>query len=352
MRRAAVPIGLLLLLPACDRAVEPPALCAAAWSAQVAADLVDLIERAGAADRVVWKDYDVGDAAYVLNAGASAAEAGFCLGIWQDGHAVSFTLADEEPALLTPLYGYYFGTGWYGGVQADMIERAEQPPAVRLWLESTGVQSAIILPVSAPDFPMELPALVKAQLAIHEAFHVDVQGPRWWASTGDWPAWERQPDRRGLQACYTAGDNVEAALAAEREHLAVLIEALLDNDTTLACRSGRAFLEQRNARYAMLSAVQVMQADSTPGTCAIAEAIMELEEGTADWASWTVLYDIGLASRESLLRRYRALQQDAFYLTGVGQQHAVQLMHRDGVREVIERISTSTGIGTGHPARF
>jgi hypothetical protein len=99
----------------------------------------------------------------------------------------------------------------------------------------------------------------------------------------------------------------------------------------------------------MLADVRVARADGTPGTCAEAEAIMELEEGIADWASWTVLYDLGLASRESLIRRYRAIQDDAFYLTGAMQLHAVQLMQPDSIADVMVRIAASSGPDIGSP---
>jgi hypothetical protein len=343
-------LWICLTLPACatESAPTPPAECVAAWSQAETAALVGELVQATGADRTVWTDYDVGDGSYVLYTSSPDSSA-VCLGLWQDGHAVSFTRTDEEPRLLTPLYGYYFRSDWLGGAEAPMIERAAQPAAVRTWLESTGVQSAIIQPVTVRNFPVPLPPLVKVQLGMHEAFHVDVQAPRWYASTGNWPAWDRQPDRPGLQACYTANDDVVAALAAEREHLAHLIEQLLDGDTTGACETCRRFLAQRMARYAMLADVRVARADSTPGTCAEAEAIMELEEGTADYASWTVLYDLGLASRESLIRRYRAIQSDMFYLTGAMQFHAVQLMHPDSMPAVMRRIAQSSGPDEGSP---
>jgi hypothetical protein len=340
--------GFCLVPLACDWTAEPPRPpeCADAWRSEAARALVDQLARATAADRAVWLDVDVGDASYVLNAGPSDS-GGVCLGLWGDGRAISYARTDEEPTLLTPLYGYWFHSDWYGRPDAAMLERAAQPPSVRTWLESTGVRSAVILPVTVPDFPMELPALVKVQLGMHEAFHVDVQAPRWYASTGNWPAWDRQPDRPGLQVCYTASPDVEAALEAEREFLVAAVESLMDGDTALACEAGRAFLARRNDRYRMLADVQVARHDGTPGTCGEAESIMELEEGTADWASWTVLYDIGEASRESVVRRYRARQDEVFYLTGAMQLHAVQLMQPDSMLAIARRIAESDGPDDG-----
>lgn len=340
--------GFLVMLAACSVDTQPPPECVEAWNETASSELIDQLVQATGADRMVWTDYDVGDAAYVLYT-TPPDSSGACLGFWKDGRAVSFARTDAEPTLLTPLYGYYFHTNWYGGPDAAMLERAAQPPSVRTWLESSGVQSAIVLPVTVPDFPMELPALVKVQLGMHEAFHVDVQAPRWYASTGNWPVWDRQPDRAGLQACYTVNDEVVAAFEAEREHLVSLIERLLDGDTTKACEACRAFRIQRMARYEMLADVRVLREDSTATSCAVAEAIMELEEGTADYASWTVLYDVGLASRDALIRRYRAIQDDAFYLTGAMQLHAVQLMQPDSMADVMVRIAESLGPDQGSP---
>jgi len=351
--RAALPVAagaLCLMLAACGRTAEPapPAECVDAWSAPDASQLVDTLVQATSGDRVIWTDYDIGDGAYALYTPAPDSS-GVCIGLWKDGQAVSFTRLDEQPKLLTPLYGYYFRSDWYGGPDADMLRHSEQPAAVRTWLESTGVPTAIVMPVTVPEFPFKLPALKKAQLAIHEAFHVNVQAPRWYASTGNWPAWDQQPDRAGVQTCYAANDAVAAALEAEREQLVALIESLMDGDSTRACEACRAFLAKRMERYAMLSDVRVMRADSTPGTCAEAEAIMELEEGMADYGSWTVLYDVGVASRKDLIDRYRAMQSDMYYLTGNMEMHAVQLIQPDSMADIMREIAQSTGPDDGAP---
>ena len=68
---------------------------------------------------------------------------------------------------------------------------------------------------------------------------------------------------------------------------------------------------------------------------------MELEEGTADYASWAQLFDLGQASRNDLLQRYRAQQNDVFYLTGAMQLHALSLIDPDGFLQVTEDIAAS-----------
>lgn len=350
----------LCILLSCGGQVEPvpPPACAAAWEAEDARAFVEILERATRSERPVWGDYSLADGAYVLDAdppeaapdapdAAASASDGACLGLWRAGRAIAFTHVPDEPSLLTPLYGYYFDAEWQGAPDEPYLERAAQPPAIRAWLEGHGVESAVVMPVRVEDFPIEIPALVKAQLAIHEGFHVRVQAPRWFASTGAWPVWDAQPDRAGVSACYTATDQVVAVLESERESLVELVESLLDGERANACRAGAEFVTRRGERYQRLSGVRVALGDGESGSCRQAEALMELEEGTADYASWTALYDLGLASRDQLTRRYRAAQDDLFYLTGALQLHAIQLMDPDGMLAITREINASPGPETG-----
>ena len=137
------------------------------------------------------------------------------------------------------------------------------------------------------------------------------------------------------------------ALDDERTALVDFVSALIGDDTTLACQAGADFLALRDARYALLDGVEVAQADGTPGTCEDAEILLELEEGTADYASWTVLHDLGLVSDEQLIRRYQAIQNDVFYLTGAMQLHAVAAMSGDSMIQVTRGINASPGPETG-----
>lgn len=324
----------------------PSAECEPLWSAEPAAEFVGLLTRATETELRAWEGYDLGDAAYVLHAGTS--EAGrACLGVWRGGEAVAFGALSDPPALSTPLYGYHLPDEGGAAARERFTAAGRQPGSVRAWLEEAGVDRATIMPVTFEDFPMELPTLVKVQVALHEGFHVQVQSPHWSGAADNWPAWDRQPDREGLRACYGATDEVAAAFAEERERLAVAVEALLDGEDAAACEAGRAFLARRADRHRMLADVRVARHDGTPGSCREAEAIMELEEGTADYASWTRLHELGHATRGQLLRRYRAQQQDAYYLTGAMQLHAVELMQPDRMSDVTHRIATSAAPDSG-----
>lgn len=313
----------------------PSPTCAPVWADSAAVELVDGLEAVTGTRRAVWGAYDLGDAWYVVYAGNPSG--GACLAAVRAGRVVAYGETADAPRLPTPLYGFYLPADAEGAAPS----RNEQPASVTSWLESVGVGRATIVPVAIEDFPLELSTLLKVQVALHEAFHVQVQSPQWSGSAEGWPEWDRQPDRAGLQACYTRTEAVASRVEEEREALARTVEALLDDDAAAACRAGADFLARRAARYDALRDVRVARHDSTPGTCREGEAIMELEEGAADYASWTVLYELGRASRARLMSRYRARQDDVFYLTGAMQLHAVALMDPDGMADVARRIGAS-----------
>lgn len=328
--------------------VEPPAECRAAWASEAASDFVDLLRRATVPTSPVWIDYDGAETPFVLIAGET--ESGeTCVGAWRGGEALAFAAVTESPKLLTPLYGYHFPYPGNGGPFDGLVAVSTQPDGVRAWLQEVGVETAIVMPVEIEGLPFEVSALQKVQIALHEGFHVDVQARRWLDSSSDWPAWDLQPDRASLERCYVGDPEVEATLVAERQALDLLIGALLDGDSAAACQAGEAFLERRSTRYRNLSDVGVSRHDGTITDCAEAEAIMELEEGTADYVSWPRLYDLGLASRDQLMGRYGANQNDVFYLTGAMQLHAVSLMQDGEMSETARRIADSESFEVGSP---
>lgn len=329
-------------------AVVPPAACGPAWEDPSAVDFVGALEQATQPGPPIWGGYRLEDGYYVVFAGESpGGEA--CLGLWHGGRPVAFAATAEAPRMLTPLYGYHLVEGGNGGPLDALVPATEQPPAIRTWLAELEVPNAVVMPVTIEGFPIELSALMKVQLAIHEGFHVTVQVPRWLGSGGAWPAWDLQPDRPGVQACYGGTPEVEAAREHERDALDRLVAALLDDDRPAACVAGEEFLSRRGARYALLDGVGVTRHDGTPGSCAEAEAIMELEEGAADYASWAALYDLGMANRERLTARYRAQQAEWFYLSGAMQLHAVDLFAPERMLDVTREIVGSAGPDDGSP---
>lgn len=325
---------------------QAPAECVALWEAEPAVAFVDLLVQATAPTTPVWVDYEAAHTTFVLHTGNSdLGEA--CLGMWRGGRAVAFGAFADGPKLLTIMYGYYLTHPSTGRAMDGLLDASAQPEPIRAWLEDQGATSAVLLPVDIQGLPFEISALQKVQLSLHEAFHVDVQSPQWFASEGDWPVWDLQPDRPAVQQCYTHSDEVAATFVAERTALSDLITALLDGERAAACQAGASFLDQRSTRYSALSGVEVLRQDETPGTCSEAEAIMEIEEGIADYVSWTRLYDLGLTTRARLEGRYRAQQADVYYLTGAMQLHAIALMQPGDMAQTTREIANSTSAATG-----
>ena len=327
----------------------PSGSCTAAWADSTARDFVNQLELATKTHHPVWNGYQLGDGAVVLHAGKSA-DSTECLGLWKGGKVISYMEASEGPKLSTPLYGYHLNfQNPKEAYENPLTALSQQPVDISQWLEEYNVRSAVLMPVDFPNFPFKIPALAKMQIAIHEAFHVEVMIRYWYTGKGAWPAWDEQPDRQGLQNCYNADDEVKQTLQDERAKLSSLIEALLDGDKTAACLAGNEFLSQRAMRYDLLKYVKVNRQDETQCDCKEAENIMELEEGLADYASWTMLYDIGLSSRDVLLRRYRAIQKEPFYLSGAMLMHAVSLMNNGEISDIISDMANSSDQAIGAP---
>ena len=93
--------------------------------------------------------------------------------------------------------------------------------------------------------------------------------------------------------------------------------------------------------------LSLIPADGVNGDCRTAESLLELEEGLADYASWTMLYKTGMVNKETLLRRYRANQNDHFYLSGNMLMHAITLMSKDSPEKIIMEIINSSSVENG-----
>ena len=250
------------------------------------------------------------------------------------------------------LYSYFYATDTITSGYAVLAKAGQQAPDFSQWMKQLAIDRAVYMPVSFPDFPIELTALKKVQLAVHESFHVEVMLPVWFTGRGPWPQWDRQPDRPGVQVCYTHSDTVAALIQREKSALADMVEALLSQKKEEAIKAGEKVLQWRAERYEWLDTVTVALQDGSPGSCATVEAIMELEEGLADYGSWTKLYDAGVVSDKQLLQRYRANQKDHFYLTGAMFLHAISLMRSGDVMPVIQRIIASESVAAGSLQRL
>lgn len=250
--------------------------------------------------------------------------------------------------MLTPIYSYYLH---YRGLDSvpdeSYFSTAGKAPGFQRWMDSLHIASAVYMPVDFSKLPFTIPALYKVQLAIHEAFHVEVMLRYWYTDIGHWPAWDQQPDRKGVQVCYTYEDSARTAIQRELDTLADMIEALMDGLQQRACTLGHQYLDARTKRYERLQQITVALGNGQPGDCLTAESLMELEEGLADYASWTFLYDRGLAGRDVLLKRYRASQHDHFYLSGNMLMHAILLMSHQPASAIAAKIIGSSSVRSG-----
>ena len=122
---------------------------------------------------------------------------------------------------------------------------------------------------------------------MHEGFHLHVQFPAWLdqARTYAWPAWDRQPDLRELhQRCYAGSPELSAALALEIDALVAAFDAVGADGATRDVARGvghaRRFVELRAARRRLQDTATVAQGGRRI-SCALAEDLMQLEEGSA-----------------------------------------------------------------------
>ena len=329
--------------------VLPSSECAALWDTEIATSFVDLLKRTTSREHPVWIDLRLSDPSYVLSAGQT--EAGrWCLGLFAGGRAVDFEDLPAEPAWSTSLYGFYFGQPRTDRSTGEVTDDTGQPAVVHTWLEEHGVEHAVLAPVDPTGLPFEIPALLKVQLVAHEAFHLLVQMPVWNGRKGHWPAWDLQPDRTGVRRCFGEDEEITGLYAAEREALASTAEALLDGDRSAACRHATSALTLEAERRSEIDARGLrVQRDEETVPCREAEDIWEAIEGTADYASWLPLFESGFATRDQLLRRYRAQQADGFYLTGAIKMHAAQVLRESSPRDLWQDVAASHSAAEGSP---
>ncbi|HMU45919.1 MAG TPA: hypothetical protein PKC72_06090 [Chitinophagaceae bacterium] len=325
--------------PSCD--------CDSMWKKPDVAEFVDLLQKATSEKTYVWPGYNLSDATMIISAG-QIAKGDHCLGLWKNGKALSYAQFSNTLQMLTPLYSYYLN---YAGMDSipdePFFTTSKNAPALENWIKQMNVSSAVYMPVDFSKLPFKVPALVKVQLAIHEAFHVEVMLKYWYTQKGNWPKWDKQPDRKRVQICYTYNDSSRVMIQKELGILADMIEALLDGKKTNACILGEKYVETRETRYQKLKGVTTKLADDKDGDCETAESFFELEEGLADYGSWTILYNIGMAGKDALLKRYRAMQNDHFYLSGCMMMHAITLMSKKPVEKIIAKIVNSASVNEG-----
>ena len=326
---------------------KPTCACDSLWKKENAVEVVRSLEGSTATPVEVWPGYNLHNTVFILSAGKTG-NGDHCLGLWKAGRAVSYAQVRNTISMLTPMYSYYLNYhGMSNMADKPYFTTAKNAPAFKQWMDTLNVESAVYLPVDFSKLPFKIPAIVKVQILIHEAFHIEVMLRYWYTKKAHWPGWDRQPDREQIQSCYTYNDSARTLIRKELFVLSNMVEALIDEKKNEACTLGKEYLRAREHRYRRLKDLKVKIEDGNVVDCQAAESIMELEEGMADYASWTLLYNTGKVSKEELLSRYRALQNDHFYLSGCMLMHAITLMSKKPENKIMDKIIRSASVEKG-----
>lgn len=315
-----------------------PAACEEVFGDPWTVGLLSGLDAVGELTEPYWSSHDPEDFVTVLFA---EADSDTCALIHR-GTVQAYGTLSAPPNLLTPLFGYQLpwttGPDW---VQ-PLADAAVQGDELRDWLAGHGVERATLLPAhEVTDAGFGVSALSHLQIAVHEGFHVDVQMPAWFGEAEHpWPAWDQQPARAQLAACYVD-------VAVEQAALADAVDAAWSGDPEEALDAYASFLSLRTARRADLAAVTVDGADGAPLPCVEAEAILELEEGLAEYAGWAMLRDAGQATDADVLASLRATTAEPFYRLGAGQALLALALDPEGFSAWVQAIAGSDSAAAG-----
>jgi len=350
-----------------------PASCAAATSDPELRGVVTLLERL-AATPPVWDGYAPAQEPVLLAldtarfAGAPLTPA--CVLVWHAQAPLRVVELSAHPGLSTSLYGFLNiepdGPRAQAGAVATMVSSRRITSEDEARLRAAGATRAVVIPV-----PLDLgtlgslgealrrsgtdPALIQAEMVVHEGFHLHVQFPAWLDQARRvhaWPDWDLQPDRREMrERCYAGSPAIATAFDAELGALLAAFDALYGAEAARDAHAARAaaqrFIELRTSRYALLDTTTVRQGDRRIG-CALAETHLELEEGTAQWVGHATLLHAGVRSMTTLRGSYGTAQPDAFYRTGPLQLWILDaLLGRDAVHALTARLARAASPDTG-----
>ena len=349
------------------RLVRAPSTCGEAFSDSLAARDLDALNRVAAVGPV-WDDYRLARHPLLLLADSShhgSARTPVCAAIWRAGKALRIIELAERPPFSTALYGMIDLDAARAAPLGSAAEFAAAwkpaPAAVAAALRAAGVTRAVVLNV-----PLDLhrlgtlggvlirmhvdPAAMHADLATHESFHLQVQIPAWLGQHRNyrWPAWDIQPDRAELRhRCYAGSPAIAAALESELGALLAAFTAVaadsLHRDAGAGLRHARRFVEARAARRRLQDGVTVTRGGEQI-SCGLAEDLLELEEGTAQWIGHATSLRAGLTTMTALHGSYSGTQPEAFYKTGPLQLWVLDgLLGHDALRQVTRSIARSAG---------
>lgn len=367
--RTVLFLAALLVVPA---AAQAQSSCADAFSSAQAAREIGALERV-AAVAPVWDDYAPGRHPLLLVADSAhrgRPETPVCAAVWRARVPLEIVELTARPRFSTPLYGMV----GLDSVGPGAVEREGAPPvpppADAAALRRRGVARAVVLAV-----PMDFgrlgrlgemlaqaqadPVWMHADLAVHEGFHLHAQFPHWYDQPRAyaWPRWDRQPDRReARERCYAGSPALAAAFEAERAALLDAFDAVgpdaATRDAAAGVRHARRFVQLRADRRRLQDTITVARGGGRV-SCGLAEDLMELEEGAAQWIGHATTLRAGLVTRPALRGMYAGTQPERWYQTGPLQLWVLEgLLGPDAMRGVTAAIARSTGPDGGVFARF
>lgn len=316
----------------------------------------------------VWDDYLLSRHPLLLVADSShrgSPATPVCAAVWRTGRLLELIELAALPRLSTPLYGMLSldpaGARGHAGMSTALTTSEELDAGDLAHFRRLGLTRAVILP-----FPMDFGrlgalgaalrqaradgAMMLADLAVHESFHLQAQFPTWLDQrpTYAWPAWDRQPDRRELrERCYAGPPEISSALRAEHAALLAAFDALdsleVPDGRERVLHHARQFVELRNARRGLLDSMTVAR-EGERISCALAEDLMELEEGATQWIGHATTVRAGMTTRKGKRGSYAQPQPDAFYQFGPLQLWVLDgLLGAESVRALTASLARSTG---------
>ncbi len=365
MKRIAAILTVLLAGAAAPAVGQAP--CADAFRDSVSTATIDAFGRVAAVPPV-WDDYTLARHPLLLVADSGyrgRSETPVCAAIWRHEAPLERIELPARPPFATPLYGMIdsdpIGAHAIAGAEKLSVVQRPAPPAVAAALREHGITRIVVFNVPLRfgalgrigemlERANANPALLQADLAVHESFHLHSQFPTWLdqARSYAWPGWDLQPDRAELrERCYAGSPELVSALNAELQALLAAFDALrtpgASPDTAGALGQARRFIALRAARRALQDTMTVGQGTRRI-SCGLAEDLMELEEGATQWLGHATSVRAGLTTTARLRGGYAGSQPERFYQSGPLQLWVLTgLLGPEEVRRITAAIARSAG---------
>lgn len=237
-------------------------------------------------------------------------------------------------------------------------------PGIQNFLRTTGVPRVLLLNLDGTKLAIPEPNAIRMgynhfdlDLTVHEGFHLNLMFAKMFKhpGAGAWPEWDHQPSRDKLGGLCYSSPKAKPLFDIEMKALVRAVKlALVDRRPDLAINAGREFIQRRAERYAALADVRVPSHSVAEGiSCAQAEAIMELEEGMADFLGVGTIHKLGLINDSQALEHVAVDSGDSsFYRFGSGQMLLVHALKGAEISEITGRIARSKSWEDGVHAEF